>query len=307
MEFVKCQEVSLRELNKNEAWLESLIVNDPSILGLGELLFEGRQVTLSSGGRVDLILVDQDTEPETEYLVEPQLGATDPSHIVRAIEYWDLRRRVTPHRKHCAVLVAEEITGRFYNVINLIKVPIIAIEFSALKCNCGGRDFFTIVFNTVYDNFSSSQESSVNRPADREYWVRRSSECTMRLIDCLIVLINRVLNKNFQPNYNQHYVGLKEGGRTTAFISFYPRKRFVRMNFRLPRKESYDKKIEEAGITYSYDQYFKLYSLKIECPNPPESMPSCSKEAPIGNLPLPEEVLELLIFLIKEAAYYAEV
>ncbi|WP_457679281.1 hypothetical protein [Thermovibrio sp.] len=46
MEFVKCQEVSLRELNKNEAWLESLIVNDPSILGLGELLFEGRQ-----GGR----------------------------------------------------------------------------------------------------------------------------------------------------------------------------------------------------------------------------------------------------------------
>ncbi|WP_457679279.1 hypothetical protein [Thermovibrio sp.] len=122
----------------------------------------------------------------------------------------------------------------------------------------------------------------------------------MRLIDCLTVFMNRVLNKNFQHNYNQHYVGLKEGGITTAFISFYPRKRFVRMNFRLPRKESYDKKIDEAGITYSYDQYLKLYSSKIECPNAPEVLSSCSK-----NLPLPENVKELLTFLIKEAAYYA--
>ncbi len=50
-----------------------------------------REKTQPSGGRFDLLLADDDG---TRYEVEVQLGATDPSHIIRTIEYWTAKRSV---------------------------------------------------------------------------------------------------------------------------------------------------------------------------------------------------------------------
>ena len=63
-------------------------------------------------------------------MVEIMLGATDPSHIIRTIEYWDSERKRYPQFDHCAVIVAEEITGRFMNVISLFNgaIPLIALQ-----------------------------------------------------------------------------------------------------------------------------------------------------------------------------------
>jgi hypothetical protein len=57
-----------------------------------------------------------------------RLGMTDESHIIRTVEYWDTERRRWPQYEHVAVIVAEEITGRFFNVISLFNgfIPIIA-------------------------------------------------------------------------------------------------------------------------------------------------------------------------------------
>src|SRR3989442_11609419 len=41
------------------------------------------------------------------------------SHIIRTIEYWDNERRRYPAYEHIAVLVAEQVTARFLNVIGL--------------------------------------------------------------------------------------------------------------------------------------------------------------------------------------------
>lgn len=298
MKLLTANKTNLRELGKNELWLQGLIARTPEILGLGDLILEGREVQVSSGGRVDLILLDQNTEPETEYLVEVQLGPTDPSHIVRAIEYWDLRRNENPSREHCAVLVAEEITGRFFNVINLIKVPIIAIEVSTFKLKCpNGEEHFTVIFNRVYDNFSR-EPSIQNSPVDRNYWIRRSSECSVKLIEALINHVNKLLSKSFSPNYNKYYIGLTEpSGRGIAFISFYPRRRFIRMNFRLPRDKKYDQLLEQSNLEYSYDNYFKLYSVKIPCP-----AGNRLEENAIESLN--QEIISLIDFFIKESASY---
>ena len=43
------------------------------------------------------------------------------SHIIRTIEYWDIERKRYPQYEHCAVLVAEDITSRFLNVISLFN------------------------------------------------------------------------------------------------------------------------------------------------------------------------------------------
>ena len=63
------------------------------------------------------------------------LGATDPSHIIRTIEYWDIERRRYPGYDHVAVLIAEDVTARFLNVMSLLSgsIPLIAIQLDALE------------------------------------------------------------------------------------------------------------------------------------------------------------------------------
>ena len=56
----------------------------------------------------------------TRYEVELQC-ATDETHIIRTIEYWDIERRRFPEYDHVAVIVVEEITARFFNVIGLFN------------------------------------------------------------------------------------------------------------------------------------------------------------------------------------------
>ncbi len=78
---------SIRECEKDEAWLRDRIYAEPQILGLGNLEVVSRERTQPQGGRLDLLLKNPDDDSMFE--VELQLGATDESHIIRTIEYWD--------------------------------------------------------------------------------------------------------------------------------------------------------------------------------------------------------------------------
>lgn len=94
----------LRSLGLNEVWLQQQIAADPSLLGLGELTVFQREKTQPTGGRIDFIM--SDALNETRYEIEIMLGATDPSHIIRTIEYWDMERQRSPTIEHRAVIVA---------------------------------------------------------------------------------------------------------------------------------------------------------------------------------------------------------
>jgi len=83
------------------------------LLGLGELDVIDRERTQFAGGRLDMLLADTDPEANARYEVEVMLGPTDPNHIIRCIEYWDVERRRYPAYNHIAVLIAEEVTSRF--------------------------------------------------------------------------------------------------------------------------------------------------------------------------------------------------
>ena len=105
-----------------EKWIQDQIENDPSILGLGDdLQFRDRERRQPRAGRLDLLLEDEDRR---RYEVEIQLGATDESHIIRTIEYWDIERRrystLRPLRGHGD---AEDITSRCLNVISSLQRP----------------------------------------------------------------------------------------------------------------------------------------------------------------------------------------
>ena len=84
------------------------------------------------------------------YEVEVMLSETNETHIIRTIEYWDNEKRRWPQRQHYAVLVAEHINRRFFNVIQLLShaIPIIAIQVSLFAIDGKKRLFFTTVLDT---------------------------------------------------------------------------------------------------------------------------------------------------------------
>ena len=147
MELKTFKRISLKNNPKiNEDMIQSFIFNNPNVLGLGELTAIQREKIQPAGGRLDILLADDDGN---RYEVEIQLGSTDPSHIIRTIEYWDTEKKRYPQYDHCAVIVAEEITGRFMNVISLFNgaIPLIALQVSAYE---DGEDV-SLVFTKVMD------------------------------------------------------------------------------------------------------------------------------------------------------------
>jgi hypothetical protein len=106
----------------SERWLQSQLVLDPSILNLGDIFLKDQERRQISGGRLDMLF--EDVDGNTRYEVELQLGATDETHIIRTIEYWDLERKRYPNYEHVAVIVAEDITTRFFNVISLFNIRV---------------------------------------------------------------------------------------------------------------------------------------------------------------------------------------
>ena len=132
--FTRAERISLKlHPTLNEQWVQSLIAADPAILGLGDLAVRDKERIQPRAGRLDLLL--QDVQAKRRYEVEIQLGPTDETHIIRTIEYWDIERKRYPQYEHCAVLVAEDITSRFLNVVALFNgtIPLIALQMHALK------------------------------------------------------------------------------------------------------------------------------------------------------------------------------
>ena len=57
-EYTKIKPVKLRDVEKDERWLQEKISEDPAILGLGDLVVLQRGKTQSSGGRIDFLMYE---------------------------------------------------------------------------------------------------------------------------------------------------------------------------------------------------------------------------------------------------------
>jgi hypothetical protein len=130
-------------------------------------------------GRLDMLLYDAETS--TRYEVELQFGATDESHIIRTIEYWDIEWKRYPQYHHVGVIAAEEITARFFNVISLFNtaIPLIAIQVSAIQV----ANVVTLMFTKVLDQMPLGlDETDVpEERRDRTYWEAGSNTAALEL------------------------------------------------------------------------------------------------------------------------------
>ncbi len=241
-----------------EKWLQDRIAEDPAILGLGEVEVLARERRQFKAGRLDLLLAQP--EEGRRFEVEIMLGPTDESHLIRTIEYWDIERRRYPGYDHVAVLVAEDITSRFLNVLALLSgtIPLMALQLSALEVS----EQVVLHFARVLDMTSLRlDDESAPRLAstDRSYWTDRASPQSVGLADAFLEMINRELRPPLALNYNKFTIGLSDGMRSRNFVFFRPKKQFIHVLAEVSAKELWVERLEEAGISATVEnRYVRL-------------------------------------------------
>ena len=207
MEFKKFASVDMRKRGISEASIESLIADQPELLGLGDdIVLVDRQRQQPRAGRLDLLL--QDADQSRRWEVELQLGKTDESHIIRVLEYWDIERKRYPNYEHTAVIIAEDITSRFMNVISLFHgaIPLVAIKMEALENNGELGLHFTKVLEPVA--LGSEDEDGAQSATDRAYWEnQRGTKATVQIADELAE-ITRGVGIPIELKYNKFYIGV---------------------------------------------------------------------------------------------------
>lgn len=253
--YIKLEEISLKNSSEcNEKWVQEVIANNPNILGLGNLQLKDKERIQPNAGRLDLLLTDDDDD--TRYEVEIQLGKIDESHIIRTIEYWDIEKNRYPTKDHMAVIVAEDITSRFLNVIRLFNrsIPLIALKMTAFKQPNGVSLTFTKVLDwqPIEDENEDSKEIT-----DRAYWESRSTKNMLKLVDELLTYVQEVA-PGYQLNYNKYYVGLTKDGVSKNFVYFKPLKQRIILHVKIARSEEIENIMQ--GIDFDWKgNFYRVY------------------------------------------------
>jgi hypothetical protein len=245
------KKIFIRNTGKDEYWLQDIIYANPEKLGLGNLIAIRKEKTQSNGGRLDILL--KDPADNTMYEVEVMLGETDPSHIIRSIEYWDNEKRKYPQRQHFAVLIAESFDRRYFNVIQLLSltVPMIAIQADLLEV---GSDKI-LNFTKILDVYVEQEEEEESKQVTETTWSEKA-EWTLETAKKHLEILSEI-EKNIELKFTQSYVSIVINGK-----NYYMYDKRTKPNsvvwFNVKEEEKVDaikKLLDEKNIVYGYNKY----------------------------------------------------
>ena len=264
MKHVRIAPIDLKASKEiNEVWIHDRIAEDPSILGLGDVAVRDRERIHPGAGRLDMLL--QDSESAARYEVEIQLGPTDPSHIIRTLEYWDIERKRYPQYEHIAVIIAEDITSRFLNVISLFNgsIPIIAIQMRAVQMPDGVGLIFTKILDATQRGLEDEDEEAYT-PADRAYWESRATPAAVKMADHILELTRSFAPSDIQLTYKKPYIGFQVGGKSVLFALCRPRKNTINLEVRLPQSPEMNERLEKSGVPLlEYQRRWGCYRIRL--------------------------------------------
>lgn len=258
--FVEMKKLDMsKNSTLNEQWVQNIIEANPKLLGLGDLNVIKREKQQYSGGRLDFLMEDDD---DTRYTIEIQLGRTNPEHIIRTLEYWDIEKTRNPNNEHVAVLVAEEITDRFYNVIQLFRgcLPIIAIKMTCIEVS---DNKYSLIFTKIIDKISKENEDDYKDLVDtnKDYWINKSNIKMVNVVGKLFNIFHELNDdtKNYELKYNKHYIGICKNSIANNFIYFKPKKQFVRLRIKGTRSSEQNAILDSTNFDYKYkDNYYDI-------------------------------------------------
>jgi len=208
------KKIFIRSTGKDEYWLQDIICDNPNVLPLpGNLVCVYKEKRQSKGGRLDILLKERDDN--IMYEVEVMLGETDPSHIIRAIEYWDNEKRKYPQRQHFCVLIAESFERRYFNVIQLmsLSIPMIAIQANLIEEN-GDR---TLYFNKIIDIYVEPEETEEEaKPVNAATWNQDAQWVNDAATEMFSLLKDG--HKKVELKHTQSYVSIAIDGKNAYWF-----------------------------------------------------------------------------------------
>lgn len=252
MEISVAKKKFIRSIGQDEYWLQDIIYDNPKVLGLGNLVPVHKEKRQSSGGRLDILL--KDPEQNAMYEVEVMLGETDPSHIIRSIEYWDNEKRKYPQRQHFCVLVAESFDRRYFNVIQLmsLNIPMIAIQADLLEVDGKNIINFSKIIDIYVEPEETDEEANV---VNESTWTADAPWVNSIAHKFHELLFSEETNLNIR--YTQSYISVSIGNKNSYW--FHKRAKPTAAFFFVVKddeKVEYIKTLlEEAELGYSYNRY----------------------------------------------------
>jgi hypothetical protein len=162
------------------------------------------------------------------------------------------------------VIIAEEITSWFLNVISLFNgtIPLMAIQMNAFQLG----DAVSLVFTTVMDQVRLGlveEDEEVYAVADRAYWEKHFSKTTVAMADELLKIMHSV-DSRLEFNYTKYYIGLAYEGQPNNAVVFRPRRNAIRIDPRLEQSDEVEQKIEAAGLdVMDYDNRWNRYRIRL--------------------------------------------
>lgn len=246
------KKIYIRNAGKDEYWLQDIIYYNPKVLGLGDLIALNKEKKQSNGGRLDILL--KDPSDNSMYEVEVMLGETDPSHIIRSIEYWDYEKRKYPQRQHFCVLIAESFDRRYFNVIQLmsLNIPMIAIQVDLLEVN----DEKVLNFTKIIDIYTEIEDDETDtKQVNESTWNNDSSWMNTNAKTLYNILKKE--NGNINIRYTQSYISINIDGRNVYFL--YKRNNpSSALLFPVKDDEKFElikKTLEENNIDYTTNKF----------------------------------------------------
>ena len=234
MEIVESTTTTLRSLGKDEVWLHNWIKERPSRLGLGEIVIKRSELVhyRNQGGRLDILGYRGDLD--TYYEIEVMLGECDSDHGFRVLDYWARERVKTPNARHVAVLVAEDLSGRYKTVIETLPqfLPFIGVEIQTRKLQ-HDSDLALVEATIVAQpdelmvdagdraGVLPEQATEGNQPRDRSWWEGKSTAAFMASVDGITRYCDEAAGPSRIDYSAQSYISLKKGRR--CWLPMWPR------------------------------------------------------------------------------------
>lgn len=226
MEILDGIDTTLRALGKDEAWLQKWLLEKPSRLGLGDIKVIRHELLhyKNLGGRLDILAYRADID--TYYEIELILGECDADHGFRVLDYWARERLKKPNLKHVAVIVAEDLSGRYKTLIETLPqfLPLIGIELKARALPSGVATVQAFIVAQPAGGVGDEPEAKRNigsSPKDREWWESNSSKAFMQTVDEIAKYCTEHIGPSRVDYSAQSYVSLKKGRR--CWLPMWPR------------------------------------------------------------------------------------
>ncbi len=218
------KQITLREAGKDEYWLQDWISEKPDRLGLGNFEIIAQELTQykRKGGRLDILGYSKDIN--TYYEIEVMLGECDSDHGFRTLDYWARERVKHPNSFHYAVLVAENLQGRYKTLIETLPqfIPFIAVEIRTLELLMDDGERRATAYAEIIaqpdelialGGVSALSEGKSISPRDEDWWRETAGDSFVNWVKEMAAFCEENVGPSRIDYTANSYISLKKGRR----------------------------------------------------------------------------------------------